>query len=332
MGARAHVVLRRWRLLTAPWRRVRPTPEGWVFFACCFAVALAATNTGNNLLYLIFGTMLAFVALSGVLSEVSIRQLEVERLLPLEIVAGRPASGRWRIRNGKGYLPALAVDLDEVWAGPNLDPASRHQPLPYLQAGCADEVLGQWTFRRRGEVALWGVRVSTCWPFGILRKSYLLHLPQEVLVYPQPRPGGIVRTLAGPEVGQGQAGTAVGNEGFRDLAAYRPGDDKRRIHWPSSARRDDLLVVRGEGAACGRVEVSLRPVAAEGRPPGSLVPEDDPFERAVSEAAHAIEHALQVGEEVVLRLPRAVLGPAHGELGRRQLMEALARLPRGGRG
>ena len=57
---------RRW---LRPPRTLRPTRAGWSFFALCFGVGFAALNTGNNLLYLVMALMLAFLVLSGVLSE-----------------------------------------------------------------------------------------------------------------------------------------------------------------------------------------------------------------------------------------------------------------------
>jgi hypothetical protein len=58
--------LRRW---LRPPRTLRPTRAGWSFFAITFGVGFDALNTGNNLLYLVLSLMLAFLVLSGALSE-----------------------------------------------------------------------------------------------------------------------------------------------------------------------------------------------------------------------------------------------------------------------
>ena len=44
-------------------------------------VGFGAINTGNNLLYLLLGMMLALILLSGVLSETTLRKLRVRRRL-----------------------------------------------------------------------------------------------------------------------------------------------------------------------------------------------------------------------------------------------------------
>ena len=74
-----------------PPRTLRPTRPGWVFFALTFGVGFAALNTGNNLLYMVLSLLLAFLVLSGVLSESALRGVRIRRRLPREIHAGRAA-------------------------------------------------------------------------------------------------------------------------------------------------------------------------------------------------------------------------------------------------
>ena len=64
---------------------LRPTRAGWSFFAITLGVGFAALNTGNNLLYLVLSLMLAFLVLSGFLSESALRGLEIERVLPRDL-------------------------------------------------------------------------------------------------------------------------------------------------------------------------------------------------------------------------------------------------------
>ena len=67
-----------WRLLRA-WRRIYFTGFGLSFTLGSIAVGLAAMNTGNNLLYLLFGSMVGFIVVSSWLSEQAIRDLRVQR-------------------------------------------------------------------------------------------------------------------------------------------------------------------------------------------------------------------------------------------------------------
>ena len=55
----------RWLIYQVDYRLTR---EGIVFLAVIIVVVLAAVNTGNNLLFLILGCLLACILISGVLS------------------------------------------------------------------------------------------------------------------------------------------------------------------------------------------------------------------------------------------------------------------------
>src|SRR3977135_3563862 len=79
-----------------PWARMRPprrlkfTREGKFFVGITLGVGFAAINTGNNLLYLLLGMLLALIIVSGLMSELSLRDLTVVRRLPLRAQVGRP--------------------------------------------------------------------------------------------------------------------------------------------------------------------------------------------------------------------------------------------------
>lgn len=308
-------------------RRIRPTLEGWVFLATSMAVALAALNTGNNLLYLVFAAMLSLVAMSGVLSESSIRGVQASRRLLEAPFAGLPARGRWRIDNAKRWLPHLALELSESPGGEAdlLDAVPAH--LTWLPAGGRAELDGAWVFERRGRHRLAGIRVTTSWPFGILRKWYDLPQPIEVVVYPRPVRAPQPDRVQGRPEETPQSGPG-GHGDLHSLRPWRSGEDRRLIHWRTSARRDrDLMIVR-ERQASGRVEVRVQAPTA-----GDRRERADAFERSLSEATWSVLQALDAGEEVRLVLPDGALPVARSRAEGEGLLRtlALAELPGEGR-
>src|SRR6266853_5086642 len=50
----------------------RVTFEGWIYLGGIILVALAALNTGNNLLFLILASLIALVLMSGILSSITL--------------------------------------------------------------------------------------------------------------------------------------------------------------------------------------------------------------------------------------------------------------------
>jgi hypothetical protein len=80
------------------------TREGWVYIGGIIIVALAALNTGNNLLFLILASLIAIILMSGILSSITLTGVAMRLELPEHIFAG------WRLpctfptcRNASGY-------------------------------------------------------------------------------------------------------------------------------------------------------------------------------------------------------------------------------------
>jgi uncharacterized protein (DUF58 family) len=79
-----------------------------------------------------------------------------------------------------------------------------------------------------------------------------------------------------------------GGEDFYTLREYQRGDDLRRVHWPSSARTDHLMIRQLETPWQSRALVFL-----DVR--GSVYESDDAFETAVSGAASVVTHLVRSG-------------------------------------
>ncbi len=70
-------------------RKLKFTREGKYFVGVTLGVGFAAVNTGNNLLYLVLGLQLSLIIVSGILSELTLRDLVITRKLPARSEAGR---------------------------------------------------------------------------------------------------------------------------------------------------------------------------------------------------------------------------------------------------
>src|SRR5438309_11606713 len=112
------VRFRRW---LRPPRRLQFTREGKYFVGITVGVGFAAINTGNNLLYLLLGMMLSLIIASGILSEMSLRGLEVTRRPPGRLHAGRPFLMGIALKNTKRRLPSFSVEVEDLVDGKPLD-------------------------------------------------------------------------------------------------------------------------------------------------------------------------------------------------------------------
>ena len=100
-------------------QRLKFSPEGKYAVGIAIGVGIAAINTGNNLLYLFLGMILSLIVISGVLSEMTLRGLRVQRELPPRIFAGQAFLTTVRIRNTKRWLPSFSVQIEDLSDGLN---------------------------------------------------------------------------------------------------------------------------------------------------------------------------------------------------------------------
>lgn len=221
-----------------PPRRLRPTRFGAAVLATTLLVGPAAVNTGNNLLHLLLGALLGFIAVSGWLSEQVLRGLRVRREVPRGVVAGGAGRIGYHVTNEKRRLPTLAVDIGELRAGVR-------GFIPRLPPGETRSVRVRAPYARRGVYELEGVTLSTAFPFGLFRKSRDLREPGELVVWPRAdRPVREVRLSGRPgrRTGSPSRGRGSGRGEYRTLRTYRPGDAPRDVHWPSTARLGEPVV------------------------------------------------------------------------------------------
>ena len=112
-----------------------------------------------------------------------------------------------------------------------------------------------------------------------------------LVVYPA------VEELAGLPIVRGQDPTVntsranfsqTGGEDFFTLREYQQGDDLRKVHWPSSAKRDELMIRQLEMPWQSRALVLLDPRQ-------SAYPDSEAFEHAVRGVASAFRHLFRNG-------------------------------------
>ena len=85
------------------------TRAGVVYVLVTLVIGIAALNTGNNLLYIVVAAMLAAILVSGVVSAVVLRRLQLDVRLPDHLFAGRAVLGRIVVHNPRRFLPSFSI-------------------------------------------------------------------------------------------------------------------------------------------------------------------------------------------------------------------------------
>jgi uncharacterized protein (DUF58 family) len=297
-------------------RTAKVTPTGLRFLLLALAVGLAAVNTGNNILYLLFAMMLSLIVVTGLFSERVLARLSAVRSLPSRLFANAPARYQIVLTNGKRYMPAFSLRIREGRGALRLD-APEHRCARIEPSGTVtiDSVV---TFRDRGAHHLPGIEITTTFPFGLFEKTLRIPVEAEPLVYPAIGP---LRHPSGRASGEeGPSGTFRGTAGLSHLREYQIGDDPRFINWKHSARRAQLVIREPEREGAR----SLVLVFSNRLPPDPLSIHREWFEDAVRLTASLADRAIRDGWDVLLATWDGTSRMGRGTLHLERLLRTLA--------
>lgn len=198
----------------------------------------------------------------------------IDLSLPVDRVAvGESAEARLVVRNpGRRRFAAARLEL------PVGDRIVARMLPPLAHDAVFDERVAIPT-RRRGVVEVGPVRTVRADPIGLMRREIewsgvrMLHVhPRTIAV--SPLSTGYLRDLEGTPTRD----LTVSDIAFHALREYQPGDDRRFIHWRSSAKTGTFMVRQFEETRRSRMMVVLD-LASE------AYDSPDDFELAVSAAA-----------------------------------------------
>ncbi len=229
------------RLALAGWdtffrRRLSLTVLTVIFFVC----VISALSTGFWL-----PTRLAYVILFGIpvayfWAKANRGDLEVttERLVD-RLQEGQEFQERITVRN-KGWLSKLWLEVDDQSTLPG------HSARRVISLGPRESRSWKTTTlcRRRGLFTMGPVRITTGDPFGFFRYTNTYGRPQNILVYPQASelPNFYVPPANLPGEGRFRKRTHYVTPNAAGVRDYAPGDSFNRIHWPTTARTNRLMV------------------------------------------------------------------------------------------
>lgn len=229
-------------LFQLSWLRAKPvlgivSTAGWVVLAIGLASLIAGFSLGWQELVYLGATLLAAIAVCVVfLFGRSTYEVVVE-LNPSRVVVGERALGQMVTTNSgtRALLPArmelpVGAGLAE-FSIPSLKPGEQHEELFAVPTNRRAVIVAGPATSVRGDQV------------GLLRRAVRWTEPVDLFVHPvtvplSPSAAGLVRDL------EGQVTKKITNNdlSFHALRAYAPGDDRRYVHWRTSARTGQLMV------------------------------------------------------------------------------------------
>jgi uncharacterized protein (DUF58 family) len=276
-----------------PPRKLKFTREGKYYLGITLGVGFAAINTGNNLLYMLLGMLLSLIVVSGVMSDLSLRQLTVTRRLPARAQVGRAHLVEIEVYNHKKRVPSYAIEVEDLRAG---QPADKRCFFLKISPSSAQVAAYRRTPAKRGRDRHTGFRIATRFPFGLFEKSREVETEGDLIIYPAVDPIRLPTEDPGRRTGGvGASGRGGGDETF-GLRLMREGDDPRDIYWRKSTLRDQIILRERARETRPDVELCIDAIRPGIEPEGF----GQQFERRIREvASRAVAH-IKRGDGVIV--------------------------------
>lgn len=268
------------------------TARGWTLLIGSAVLWVAGRLLGALDLFVLGTGGGALVGLAVLLARLPGPRLDVRRELhPPRVYAGTESRVELIVRNA-GSRRTPVFGLRDPFDGGRRQARFLVSPLA---AGESARAAYRLPTERRGIFTLGPLEASVTDPFGLAARTLHVAAASELTVYPHIDQIAALPHTHGDDPLSGAdhpTGVALSGEDFYALRAYEVGDDLRRVHWPSTARLDELMIRQNEMPWQARVTVLLdvrRPAHA-----------GESLEMAVSGAASIVAACWQRGSLVRL--------------------------------
>jgi uncharacterized protein (DUF58 family) len=262
-----------------------PTSRGWAALGVATALLLLWTGFGE-LELLAAGTFLAVATASGlVFTKLASPRVDVvRRIYPAQVHEGDQVvvevdvTARRRIRN---------LVLEDTVHGLGVARFAAAGTTPGQPLVARYEVL----CRSRGVYQVGPAEASVTDPFDLSQRRAAAGIADRLTVYPRLERLEGLPAVRGRDPAQQSAEPTYapyGGEDFFTLREYQTGDDLRKVHWPSTAKRDELMIKQLEVPWQARAMVLLDHRAHP-------YPIEEAFEHAVRGAASVVAHLYRGG-------------------------------------
>ena len=263
-----------------------PTRRGLLLASAGIALWVAGRIFGSQAVEQLGFAMLVLVGIAMAVVRMSRHDLTVSRrITPERARAHQPVTVTLTIENqGRGRAPLVMLD-DHVPVG--LAGRARFV-LPGLEAGGHRNADLPLRPEQRGRYEIGPLEVETADPFGLAKLRSTALGVSEFVVHPR-----IERLLMPKDTGERQSvarasirhATGPQGEDFYTIRDYVEGDDLRKIHWASTAKRGKYMIRHEETPWHTRASI----VIDDRRLPYGAFGEHASFERSISATASLLD-------------------------------------------
>ena len=280
------------------------TREGVVYLVAVFAVALAALNTGNNLLFMVLASLLAGIIVSGVLSRIVLTGIELKVEMPEHVFATQPILAMVELRNEKQTLPSFSLRVVGEEKRQSAQILTRPVYFPYIPKRQSARQKVELTFPRRGIYRQEAFGIRSKFPFGFLQKTRRVDSEMELVVYPRVEPTEEFYEILPLVSGELESFSRGRGHDLYSIRDYQSTDSARFVDWKASAKTGQLKVREFTREDERRVMLVLDPfldVRAASNAGAHPAEAEEKFERGVTLCACLAWHFYEIDSVMQFR-------------------------------
>ncbi len=279
---------------------IKVNRRGTIYILLTIAIGFAATNTMNNLLYILLSFLLAIMGISGIFARKNLSGITFSVLPPPEIYRNTPAPFKIILRSRSKKFNVI-VEIERVKRTVPMLDGEFHLTIPLK-------------FARRGIHRIERFTLTSSFPFGFFTREEVYELPVEFIVYPH------VYRISPEDYFHFDSLTAGIREGrrmgtggdFMGLRRYEDGDPVRLIHWKASSKELVTKVFSGPSS----VEIVL----------GERDLKSRDLENQIDEIASLTVALLRSGYSVGINFHGVKIRPGTGEHHRIKILSRLSKI------
>lgn len=215
---------------------ILPTLAGLVFLLVSLLVLLLAINYQNNLAYAVCFFMMSLFISSIIHTYVNMSGLKIEALSPASVFPEEMIAYRYRLRSPRNMWQLVLGFEGEYFESAFDLKADQDRVVSVAKKAV-----------RRGWQSPPLLKITSRYPLGLFRVWSWIQLDQQALIYPQPIKLGELEDISGELVGHATQSKS-GDEDFKGLQEYQPGESIKRIAWKHFAKGQGVLIKTYEGS------------------------------------------------------------------------------------
>lgn len=220
----------------------RITPKGTFFIIILFVSMIFGFNPDKSMLHQISILSLSFIIIAYIFTFRFKTKIKIERELPELCIINKKTRYSIIIKNNnkKKVSNLFFKDVTNQFLM-----SSELQIIPYIKSNNSIELDNAFTPLKRGYIHIEGFNIYKEDPFGLLRKSFFIKAPANILVLPQIYNMPFFNFLGKRKYNQGgipYAEKKGESEEFISLKKYKNGDSIKRINWKATAKTGELFV------------------------------------------------------------------------------------------